>query len=157
MIRVRFRSVWIIAAILAALVGAFLLLRGRSEQEEVLASLQLPDGSEYTLTQARNREQSPFSLDFIRYSSSPISKHRWTYAPYRVSFHMRPAGGTWGWCYIDHRARYWRDASMTYDPTTDVITIMEGGKWRASLDRKRSAFAIGDGKPYREVPAPQLP
>ena len=44
---------------------------------------------------------------------------------------------------------------MTYDTNSDVITVTERGTWQASLDRKRSTFAIGDGKAKRELAAPQ--
>ena len=44
---------------------------------------------------------------------------------------------------------------MTYDTNSDVVTVTVRGKWRAALDRKRSTFAIGDGKPKRELAAPQ--
>jgi hypothetical protein len=44
---------------------------------------------------------------------------------------------------------------MTYDATSDVITVTRRGVWHAALDRKRGTFAIGDGKPRREVAAPQ--
>jgi len=44
---------------------------------------------------------------------------------------------------------------MTYDATSDVVTVTKRGIWQAALDRKRSTFAIGDGKPNRELAAPQ--
>jgi hypothetical protein len=44
---------------------------------------------------------------------------------------------------------------MTYDGKSDVITVTQRGVWSAALDRKRGMFAIGTGKPAREVAAPQ--
>jgi hypothetical protein len=99
----------------------------------VVASLRLADGSEYMVTQRCN----------------------WSVEPYTVAFYMRPAGGQWGWCYIDHQANRWRDVRMAYDPASDIITVTERGIWQAALDRKRGTFAIGEGKPKRELPAPQ--
>ena len=100
----------------------------------VLASLRLPDGSEYMVTQ--------------RCNWSPGE-------PYTIAFYMRAANGPWGWCYIDHEADRWHNVAMAYDATSDTITVTERGTWQAALDRKRSAFAIGDGKPKGEVEAPQ--
>ena len=99
----------------------------------VVASLRLPDGSEYMVTQRCN----------------------WSAEPYTVAFYMRSPGGKWGWCYIDHEANRWRDVTMTYDADSDSITVLKGGVWQAKLDRKRGTFAIGDGKPSRELAAPQ--
>ena len=99
----------------------------------VVASLRLADGSEYLVTQRFN----------------------WSLEPYTVAFYMRPPGGRWGWCYIDHQADRWRDVSTTYDSSFDVVTVKRRGVWQAALDRKRGTFAIGEGKPRREVDAPQ--
>jgi len=154
--RTQIRIAGIIAGILLAIPGAFIFLRGQPERDGVVASLRLPDGAEYMVAQYRNNTETPYSLDYFRFPG-PMRKLRWTPEPYYVSFYMRSPGGSWGWCYIDHRARHWRNASMTYDPSTDVITIAEGGRWRAALDRKRSALSIGDGKPIRELAAPQEP
>ena len=99
----------------------------------VVASLRLADGSEYMVTQRCN-----LSLE-----------------PYTVAFYMRSPGGKWGWCYIDHQANRWRNVAMTYDTNADVVTVTKHGTWQAALDRKRGTFAIGDGKPARDVPAPQ--
>jgi hypothetical protein len=156
--RPRFKIICVVLAALAVVIGALFFFTKRSQDSGVLASLRLPDGSEYAVTQELNEGEHPFSLDYIRYGGSIIwgkGWTRWTAAPYRVSFFMRSAGGQWGWCYIDHKAHRWGDVSMTYDPATDVITITERGDWRAALDRKRSAFSIGPGKPAREVAAPQ--
>jgi len=46
-------------------------------------------------------------------------------------------------------------ATSSNDPASDVVTVTERGTWKAALDRKRSTFAIGHGKPGREVDAPQ--
>src|SRR5688572_4253487 len=71
----------------------------------VLASLRLPDGSEYMITQRCN----------------------WSFEPYTVSFFMRSPGEAWGWCYVDHEASRWKDVEMTYDAAADVILIAERG------------------------------
>src|SRR5215218_8871311 len=65
----------------------------------VLASLRLPDGSEYMVTQRCN----------------------WSAEPYTVAFYMRSNNGPWGWCYIDHQANRWRKVAMTYDEALDTI------------------------------------
>ena len=49
----------------------------------VVASMHLPDDSEYMIIQE--------GAD-------------WAPEPYNIAFCMRPAGGKWGWCYIDHQA-----------------------------------------------------
>ena len=87
----------------------------------VLASLRLPDGSEYMVTQRCN----------------------WSMEPYTVSFYMRAANGPWGWCYIDHESDRWYNVAMTYDATSDTVTVTERGTWRAGLKRKRSEFCNG--------------
>jgi hypothetical protein len=97
----------------------------------VVASMQLPDGSQYMVTQRCN----------------------WNLEPYTVAFYMRHPGGNWGWCYIDHQASRWSNVAMTYDTNKDVVTVTERGMWRASLDRKRVTFAISHA--MREVEAPQ--
>jgi hypothetical protein len=99
-----------------------------------VASLRLADGSEYMITQD--------GCD-------------WKPEPYTVSFYMRPAGGKWGWCYIDHQANRWREVAINYDAASEVVTVTKGGVWQAALDRKRGLFAIGNGKPKRELAAPQ--
>jgi len=126
--------------ILVAIVGALgllvvLALVGiiQPGSSGVVASLRLADGSEYMVTQRCN----------------------WSPEPYTVAFYMRSPGGKWGWCYIDHQANRWRNVAMTYDTNSDVVTVTERGKWQAALDRKRGMFAIGDGKPKRELGAPQ--
>jgi hypothetical protein len=125
-------TVWIVIALIVAGGGLFLgdVQPGASG---VLAALRLPDGSEYMVTQRCN----------------------WSAEPYTVAFFMRSAGGPWGWCYIDHQADRWRDSSITYDSASDIVTVTERGAWQAALDRQRSTFSIGDGKPRREVAAPQ--
>ena len=98
-----------------------------------LASIRLPDGSEYLLTQHYN----------------------WSSEPYTVSFYMRSAGGPWGWCYIDHEASRWRNVTMTYDPTIDSVLVTERGISRARLDRRRASLWIDNGDIKRDVAAPQ--
>jgi hypothetical protein len=122
----------ILGGLLLLLIGAFVVVI-QPGSSGVVASLRLADGSEYMVTQRCN----------------------WSAEPYTVSFYMRAPGGKWGWCYIDHEANRWRDVTMTYDTNADLITVTERGTWQASLDRKRGVFAIGEGRPKREVAAPQ--
>jgi len=118
--------------LLAIVVGLFFLIV-QPGNSGVVASLRLPDGSEYMITQRCN----------------------WSAEPYTVAFYMRSPGGKWGWCYIDHEANRWRDVALAYDAATDVVTVTRRGIWQAALDRKRSTFALGEGKPNRELVAPQ--
>lgn len=123
----------IIVAIFLLLAVAGFLVIIQPGTSGVVASLRLADGSEYMVTQSCN----------------------WSVEPYTVSFYMRPSGGKWGWCYIDHQANRWRDVAMKYDTIADVITVTERGAWQAALDRNRGTFAIGDGKADRKLAAPQ--
>ncbi|MDB6152951.1 MAG: hypothetical protein JWL90_1404 [Chthoniobacteraceae bacterium] len=125
-------TIWAVAA-LAIMATALFFAIVQPGGSGVLASLRLPDGSEYMVTQRCN----------------------WSPEPYTVAFYMRPAGGKWGWCYIDHQANRWSSVAMTYEPNSDVITVTKQGTWQAALDRKRNAFSIGNGKPRRDVQAPQ--
>jgi hypothetical protein len=122
----------IIILLLLLVTGAFVMLI-QPGTSGVVASMRLGDGSEYMVTQRCN----------------------WGPEPYTVAFYMRSPGGKWGWCYIDHQADRWRDVAMTYNTNTDVVTITRRGTWQAALDRKRGTFAIGKGKPARDVDAPQ--
>ncbi|WP_038168168.1 hypothetical protein [Verrucomicrobium sp. BvORR106] len=127
------RTVALLFGVLATLALATLLIVLQPGGSGVAASMRLPDGSEYMVTQRCN----------------------WSAEPYTVAFYMRSAGGPWGWCYIDHQATRWRNVVMTYDPTSDVITVTERGVWQAELDRKHNSFSIGDGSPKRSLAAPQ--
>jgi hypothetical protein len=127
------KTVGIIFGVLLAIVAGLFFLIIEPGSSGVVASLRLPDGSEYMVTQRCN----------------------WSPEPYTVAFYMRSPGGKWGWCYIDHEANRWRDVAMTYDATSDVVTVTKRGVWQAALDRKRSTFALGDSKPNRELAAPQ--
>ena len=127
------KIVGIIIGALLVILAVHVLMDLQPGTSGVVASLQLPDGSQYMVTQRFN----------------------WSGEPYTIAFYMRSAGGAWGWCYIDHQAKRWRHVSITYDPASDVVTVTERGTWKAALDRKRSAFAIGHGKPGSEVDAPQ--
>jgi hypothetical protein len=71
----------------------------------VAASLRLPDGSEYMVTQRCN----------------------WSAEPYTVEFFMRSPGSPWGWCYIDHEANRWRAVAMTYDSASDTDRCHRAG------------------------------
>jgi hypothetical protein len=128
------KKVGIIFALLLLLIVAALFVSGiLPGSSGVVASLRLADGSEYMVTQRCN----------------------WSLEPYTVAFYMRSPGGKWGWCYIDHQATRWRNVAMRHDTNSDVVTVTRGGTWQAALDRKHGTFAIGDGMPKRELPAPQ--
>ena len=127
------KALGIIMGTLLVIVAALFLIVVQPGSSGVAASLRLPDGSEYMVTQRCN----------------------WSVEPYTISFYMRSPGKPWGWCYMNHQANRWRNVQMTYDAAKDVITITERGKWKAALDRKRSTFALGDGKPFREQAAPE--
>lgn len=118
---------------LMAIPLSYLLYHGGPGGSGTLARMELPDGSEYKVTQHFN----------------------WSMEPYTVSFWMRSKGGKWGWCYIDHEATRWRDVAMTYDTSADLIMVTGSGTSRARLDRKRKAFWIENGSFSREVDAPQ--
>ena len=122
----------IVSVFVAAVVALFLLVV-QPGTSGVVASLRLPDGSEYLVTQRCN----------------------WSLEPYTVEFFMRPAGGPWGWCYVDHQASRWRQVAMTWDAASDTVVVTERGTRRAALDRARSAFWIDNGSVRRELAAPQ--
>jgi hypothetical protein len=124
------RRLVILAVVLVLLVIGALLLLIQPGGSGVLAALRLPDGSEYMVTQRCN----------------------WSPEPYTVAFYMRSSGGPWGWCYIHHEAMRWRNVTMKHDPNTDVITLTENGTWRASLNRQRGTFALGEVTPKRSCP-----
>jgi hypothetical protein len=127
------KIVGLIVSVLIAIVIALFFLIVQPGKSGVVASLRLPDGSEYMVTQRCN----------------------WSAEPYTVEFFMRSAGGPWGWCYIDHEANRWRNVTMTLDAASDTIVVTEGGTRRAALNRARSAFWIDNGSIRREVAAPQ--
>lgn len=127
------KALLLVVGCLALLVVTAVIVVLQPGGSGVVASLRLADGSEYMVTQRCN----------------------WSGEPYTVAFYMRSPGGKWGWCYIDHQADRWRDVAMTYDTTTEVVTVTERGGWQAALDRKHGTFAIGEGKPSRELDAPQ--
>lgn len=118
---------------LVAVPISYLLYHGGPGGSGTLAHLELPDRSEYKVSQSYN----------------------WSSEPYAVSFYMRSKGGNWGWCYIDHEATRWREVEMTYDAAAAIIQVTESGTPRASLDRKRKAFWIDNGSINRETTAPQ--
>ena len=128
------KTVGIILVVLITLIGGLFLLIVQPGPSGVVASLRLPDGSEYMVTQRCN----------------------WSAEPYTVAFYMRSPGDSWGWCYIDHEAFRWRNVKMTYDTATDSIIVTKGGRRVAVLDRKRSMFWIDNGSGIRrELAAPQ--
>lgn len=124
---------WALGAVFGLIVALFLFFGGPGGSG-TLAHLQLPDGSEYKVTQQYN----------------------WSVEPYTVGFQMRKGEGPWGWCYIDHEASRWRNVIMVHDPGIDSIVVTENGTRRAVLDRKRGTFWMDNGSFSRELPAPQM-
>lgn len=120
------------AALLAIVLGLFLLIV-QPGPSGVAAALRLEDGSEYMVTQTCN----------------------WSAEPYTVEFFMRPAGGTWGWCYMDHEASRWWNVELTHDPASDSIIVTEQGVRRAVLNRPQSTFWLEIFN--RDTSAPQQP
>jgi hypothetical protein len=117
-------------ASIAALIAVAFLAIVQPGGSGVIASKTLPDGCEYKVIQTCN----------------------WSGEPYTVSFYMRSPGQKWGWCYIDHEAPRWWDASLSYDSDADVILVKEDEKIQARLERKQQLFWIGD---HLSVSAPQ--
>ena len=122
-----------IFGVLLVMLGGLFVLIIQPGPSGVVASLRLADGSDYVITQTCN----------------------WSPEPYTVEFFMRPAGGSWGWCYVDHEANRWRDVEMTHDVATDTIVVTERGVRRAALNRPRSTFWLDNDSTRRELPAPQ--
>ncbi len=121
---------WISSALV--LVGALAVVRANGPGGSgVLARLSLQDGSEYLLTQRWND---------------------WT-EPYTVAFWFRQPGGDWGWCYIDHEASRWRNASLRHDVPGQSVQVLRDGTLEAELYLERSTFAL-HGKREREFEAP---
>ena len=121
-----------IASLVALLALGFIIIV-QPGPSGVVASLRLPDGSEYLVTQRCN----------------------WSAEPYTVSFYMKPAGGRWGWCYLDHEASRWFDVALTFDPASDTIAVTERGSLQATLNRSRSVFQRVSIVPPLDIPAPQ--
>ena len=119
------KAVVIVLVVLLILIAIPVFMDLQPGGSGVLAALQLPDESQYMVTQRFN----------------------WSGEPYTVGFYMRSAGGKWGWCYIDHQAKRWRHVALTYDPAMDVVNVTERGAWRAAFYRKRGIFVRGGDKP----------
>jgi len=101
----------------------------------VLDRLELPDGSEYLLTQKWN--------GFVE--------------PYTVSFYFKSSAGQWGWCYIDHEDTRWRHVELRHDSENNSIKVFRDGGLRAELFLDRQVFALygDDDRKKRELHAPQ--
>lgn len=128
--------------VIAGLVGALLALAGglfimvvQPGPSGVAGALRLADGSEYMVTQTCN----------------------WSAEPYTIEFFMKPAGGSWGWCYMDHEASRWWDVQLTHDPASDSVIITEQGVKRAVLDRKQSTFWIESFQRTQAAPQQLVP
>lgn len=125
-------SLLFIAALLAVPI-LLSLFYGGLIGSSTLAHLELPDGSEYKVTQ----------------------RYNWSMEPYTVSFFMRSNGGNWGWFYIDHEADRWRNVNITYDASTDIILVTKSGTPCARLDRKRKTYWMDNGSASWEADVPQ--
>ena len=112
-------------------VSTLLLLIIQPGGSGVVASLQLPDGSKYMVTQRCN----------------------WSLEPYTVSFYMRSQNGQWGWCYIDHQATRWRNVQLIYDSNRDVIDVTEDGTWKAAQIAKKAHLQLVMVSQARELRA----
>jgi hypothetical protein len=99
----------------------------------VLGATKTPDGSEYVVEQKCN----------------------WSVEPYTVSFYMRSPNGKWGWCYIDHEAKRWKDVVVYFDEAANEIVVTEQGARRASLDRTSNKFRKDNDSIHHDVIAPQ--
>lgn len=122
---------WIVSALV--LVGSLAVVRDCGPGGSgVLSRLSLQDESEYLLTQEWNG---------------------WV-EPYTVAFWFRQRGGEWGWCYVDHEASRWRNASLWHDVERQSIQVLREGVLEAELFLERSAFALR-GALDRELEAPQ--
>jgi hypothetical protein len=127
------KIVAILTLVIIIAAGAFFLVIVNPGGDGKLASLQLPDGTQYVVAQRCN----------------------WNLEPYTVSFYMKDSNGKWGWCYIDHQASRWHDVDIKYNEASDSVVVTKRGIWQAALDRKNDRFSIGDGHASRDVPAPQ--
>lgn len=94
----------------------------------VLASLKLPDGTKYRISQ----------------------RYNWSSEPYTVSFFMDEGNGQWTWHYVDHEAMRWRNVAMTYDADGDRVVVTEQGVPRVIVDRKRDTYWLDNGQIRRE-------
>ena len=127
----RISSKKIVAMALVALLG-FIWFCGTA-WNGTLASLKVLDGSEYKITQTYN----------------------WSFEPYTVDFFMRGSEGPWGWSYVDHQAKRWKNVTMVHDTVTDCIVVTENGTRRVVLNRHEKFIRVNNGTGGFERPAPQ--
>jgi hypothetical protein len=90
----------------------------------MLASLRLPDGSEYVVAQQFHHVAEPYSVGFYARSSS---------------------SEPWSWRSIDHEAWRWRSVTLSHDAVTNRVLVTERGTRRAVLDRSRNTFWFDNG------------
>ena len=120
-------------ALIGALLGVAFLAIVQPGGDGVLGATKTPDGSEYVVEQKCN----------------------WSVEPYTVSFYMRSPNGKWGWCYIDHEAKRWKDVEVYLDEAANEIVVTEQGTRRATLDRTSNKFRMDNGSIHHGVIAPQ--
>lgn len=125
-------ALWGAAAVGVLLAAGFLAIV-EPGGSGVIGKIMTPDGSEYVVEQRCN----------------------WSPEPYTVGFYMRSPGGGWGWCYIDHEARRWREVKVAYEEAADEIVVTEQGVLRAVLSRRTNTFRIDNGSIRGDVKAPQ--
>ena len=93
-----------------------------------MASLELPDGTKYKISQNYN----------------------WSSEPYTVRFFIDEGTGKWSSHYVDHQAFRWRNVVMTYDAAGDRVVVTEQGVPRVIVDRRRDTYWLGNGQIGRE-------
>ena len=99
----------------------------------MLASLRLPDGTEYVVAQRFHNIAEPYSVGFYARSSS---------------------NEPWSWRYIDHEAYRWRDVVISHDVVSNRVLVTERGTRRAILDRGNHTFWFDNGHKTVESAAP---
>lgn len=121
-------SALLMLMLVASVPLAWIFYHGGPGGNGVLASLDLPDGKRYKISQHYN----------------------WSTEPYTVSFFMDEGTGKWTWHYVDHEAIRWRNVAMTYDAAGDRVVVTEHGVPRVIVDRKRDTYWLDNGQICRE-------
>lgn len=96
----------------ALLFGVLLLLVIQPGPSGEVASIRLPDGSEFVITQHCN----------------------WSAEPYTVALWSREPGRGWGWNYVDHESSRWWSTRAVYDEKARTVSFIERGTERVRVD-----------------------
>lgn len=116
------RPIGIASLFLLILGGSWVARNVGPGGDGVLATVKLADGTECALTQEWNGWGS------------------WA-EPYTVSFWVRQRPeDPWGWCYLDHEATRWRDASLRQDGDRSDVLVFRGDELRGALSLERGTF-----------------